>query len=97
MLDEKFRLLETKITVLLDEVIRLRGANGTLRAELQAASQNTAEEIQTLLAEKTQYEERIQSLERDLQENASKEQEVRERLRVIIERIDALEQADENA
>ncbi len=95
MLDEKFGLLETKITTLLDEVKRLRGANAGLRAELTAATQNTTEQIQILQAEKAQYEERIQGLERDLQDNASKEQEVRERLRVIIERIDALEQTDE--
>jgi predicted nucleic acid-binding Zn-ribbon protein len=97
MLDEKFGLLETKITTLLDEVKRLRGANTTLRAELAACTQSTTEQIQTLQAEKAQYEERIQGLERDLQDNASKEQEVRERLRLIIERIDALEQADELA
>jgi predicted nucleic acid-binding Zn-ribbon protein len=97
MLDEKFGLLETKITTLLDEVKRLRGANAGLRAELAASTQSTSEQIQALQAEKAQYEERIQGLERDLQENASKEQEVRERLRLIIERIDALEQADEIA
>jgi predicted nucleic acid-binding Zn-ribbon protein len=97
MLDEKFGLLETKIITLLDEVKRLRGANAGLRAELTAATQSTTEQIQVLQAEKAQYEERIQGLERDLQDNASKEQEVRERLRVIIERIDALEQTDEIA
>lgn len=93
MLEEKFHQLENKLTSLLTEIKRLREENGNLR-ELAAAS---AQEADKLRGEIALQSERAEKQAQELEANVSKEEEVRERLRLIIEKIDAIDQEVENA
>ena len=81
MLDEKFLLLEERVSSLLDEIKRLRRENASL-----------VKETDSLRSEAEKAQEANQDLENQLAEGSTKENEVRERLRVIIEKIDAMEQ-----
>jgi regulator of replication initiation timing len=81
MLDEKFLLLEERVSSLLDEVKRLRKENASL-----------VQETESLRREADKALEANQELESQLAEGSTKEHEVRERLRLIIEKIDAMEQ-----
>jgi len=91
MLDQKFHLLEEKISALLETLKALRGENKSLQEENKLL-RIRAQEADALSKEKVELQRRIGALEGDLSANTGKEQEIRERLRTIIEKIDAIEQ-----
>ena len=97
MLEEKFHLLEQKVTVLLSGIERVRKENAALRQELASTQEQTTKEIGDLRGENTRYQAQIAELEGDVEENGTKEEEIRERLRVIIERIDSIAETDDGA
>ncbi|NQU43475.1 hypothetical protein HQ520_09325 [bacterium] len=94
MLEERFRLLEEKVTSLLGELKRLRKENKAQSGEISSLREE-ADEAEKLRAEKDNLTGRVQELENDVASGEAKEEEMRERLRSIIEKIDALESIPE--
>lgn len=107
-LENKIQILDDKITTLLEEVMRRRSENASLQEQIarnQEEAQAQAEEmlkaneaIQSELdaarQELSGKQDDLAKLEDASQANATREEDVRNRLRSIIEKIDAMEQAD---
>ncbi|HUT25560.1 MAG TPA: cell division protein ZapB [Sumerlaeia bacterium] len=91
MLDEKLQQLETRVSDLLEDLRRLREENAALQEEI-GPLRKKAEEYEALSQENARLHERVSQFEAEIAASAAKESEVRERLRSIIEKIDALEQ-----
>jgi chromosome segregation ATPase len=90
MLEERLHLLEEKVASLLSELKRFRKQDAAQQQEIQTLSAE-ADRAKTLEQENAQLQGRIKELEGELASGATKEEEIRERLRSIIEKIDALE------
>jgi predicted RNase H-like nuclease (RuvC/YqgF family) len=91
MLEEKLHLVEEKISSLLSELKRLRNENARMQEELTDLRPK-AKALVAAQEEAAQLNAKIQTLQNDLQESGVREQEFRDRLRSIIDKIDALEQ-----
>lgn len=101
MLDERIHQLEEKVVTLINELKRLRRENGARSAEIaelrpKAEQLGRAEEENAGLKGRVQtLEDRVRELESQTSATSAKEEEIRERLRGIIEKIDALESMPE--
>jgi len=91
VLDEKLQQLEMRVGDLLEDLRRLREENAALQEEI-GPLRKKAEEHEALSQENARLHERLSQFEAEIAATATKEGEVRERLRSIIEKIDALEQ-----
>ena len=91
MLEEKLHLVEEKIASLLSELKRLRVENARMQEELMDLRPK-AKNLVDAQEEIAQLNAKIETLQNDLQDSGVREQEFRDRLRSIIDKIDALEQ-----
>lgn len=94
MLEEKLLQLDKKVTSLLAELRRAREENASLRSETDVLKPEAADAARLREETETQRQ-KIAALEKEAGECSGREQGFRERLRVIIEKIDALEQTGE--
>ena len=93
-LEEKLLQLDKKVSSLLDELRRSREDTAALRAETETLKPQAAEAVR-LRQESEAQRQRIAALEKDAGDHSERELGFRDRLRTIIEKIDALEQTAE--
>lgn len=86
MLEEKLRLLEERITALLGDLKTLRRENKSLQEENKLLRLRV-QEAETVSKENGKLQEKVAELEGEISAGTEKEQEIRERLRTIIEKI----------
>ena len=79
-MEDKLRLIEERIDALIGELRRLREENESLRGDALK-----------LRGDNSEMKKRLNQLESEMDSGRTKEGEVRERLRSIIEKIDAIE------
>jgi uncharacterized protein YlxW (UPF0749 family) len=92
MLEQKLHLLEEKISMLLDALKQQRQENKDLQEANRLLDLRAREEADLLTQENATLQQRIADLESEKDASNTKEQEIRDRLRVIIDKIDAIEQ-----
>ncbi|MBN1867780.1 hypothetical protein JW916_10850 [Candidatus Sumerlaeota bacterium] len=95
MLLDKLTEIEDKVGRLIQELDRLRQENASLRSA-SAAAGDKALQVDALSEENAQLRRRVEELEIEVSDVTEKEQEIRERLRTIIQKIDVLEGLPEN-
>jgi chromosome segregation ATPase len=90
MLEERLHLLEEKVASLLGELKKLRKQNAAQQQEIGTLGAK-ADRTESLEQENARLLARVKELEGELASGETKEEEIRERLRSIIEKIDSLE------
>jgi len=90
MLEERLHLLEEKVASLLGELKKLRKQNAAQQQEIETLGAK-ADRTESLEQENARLLARVKELEGELASGETKEEEIRERLRSIIEKIDSLE------
>ena len=90
MLEERLHLLEEKVAALLGELKKSRKQTAAQLQEIETLGAK-AGRTDALEKENARLAARVKDLEGDLASGEAKEEEIRERLRSIIEKIDSLE------
>jgi seryl-tRNA synthetase len=95
MLLEQLTAIEDKVARLIQELDRLRQENAAL-ADTLATTDGKARDVDAVREENVLLRRRVEELEIEVSDVTEKEQEIRERLRTIIHKIDVLEGMPEN-